>query len=102
METQHGKIEGDVEVDCDLEMFGMFTGDVTVKRGGLLILHGMANKSLVVEDGAVVEIHGTVVGHVINDGGRVSIDGRVSGRVARRAGETTISSEASVGSVCDQ
>ena len=55
MNIEHDKIEGDIEITSELKIHGMFTGNVTVKSGGYLVLHGMATKSLIVESGAVVE-----------------------------------------------
>ena len=86
MNTEHGKINGDVEITSELKMHGMFTGNVTVKDGGFLILHGMATKTLIMEQGAIVEIHGTVTGDVINKGGKLSISGMVLGQIIEQAG----------------
>ena len=36
MQTEHGKIAGDIDLASELEMRGMFTGRVTVKDGGFL------------------------------------------------------------------
>lgn len=97
MRTEHGKIEGDIEIVSELRMHGMFSGKVTVKSGGFLILHGIANKDLVVEHGAVVEVHGMVAKNVINNGGKLSVTGTVIGQVIEQAGETDISPKASIG-----
>lgn len=97
MNTEHGKIEGDVEITSALKMHGMFAGNVTVKEGGYLVLHGMATKSLYIETGAEVEIPGTVTGDVINNGGKLSITGSISGQVVEQAGETIIAQGASIG-----
>lgn len=97
MNTEHGKIEGDLEITSELKMHGMFTGDVTVKEGGYLIHHGMATKSLHIEAGAIVEILGTVSGNVINRGGKLLVSGSISGQVIEQGGETTITENASVG-----
>jgi cytoskeletal protein CcmA (bactofilin family) len=97
MNTENGKIEGDVEITFELKMHGMFLGNVTVKNGGYLILHGMATKSLVVEPGAAVEIFGMVIGNVINNGGKLFIAGRVNGQIIENAGITNISDNASIG-----
>lgn len=97
MRTEHGKIEGDIEIDSQLTMHGIFAGKVTVKSGGFLVLHGMATKDLVVEHGAVVEVPGMVAGNVINSGGMLSVTGTVTGQVIEQAGETEISPNASIG-----
>ncbi len=81
MKIEHGKIEGDIEIDSDLKMHGMFTGNVTVKRGGHLILHGLAAQDLITEPDSKVEIKGMVKGNVINKGGQFSVSGMVSGRL---------------------
>ena len=97
MNTEHGKIEGDVEITSMLKMHGMFTGNVTVKGSGYLVLHGTATKSIFVETGAKVEIPGMVTGDVINNGGKLSISGSISGQVVEKAGETIIAQVASIG-----
>jgi hypothetical protein len=97
MNTEHGNIQGDVEITSELKMHGMFTGNVTVKDGGYLILHGMATKSLIVESGAVVEVSGMISGDVINNGGKLSITGSISGQIIEQAGVTNIAENAPIG-----
>ena len=97
MRTEHGRIQGDTEIDSQLKMHGMFAGKVTVKSGGFLVLHGMATKDLVVEDAAVVELPGMVGGNVVKSGGRLSVTGTVTGQVIGQAGETGVSPNASIG-----
>jgi cytoskeletal protein CcmA (bactofilin family) len=97
MNTENGKIEGDIEITSELNMHGMFTGNVTVKNGGHLMLHGMATKSLYLEQGSVVEISGTVSGNVINNGGKLFVTGTIFGQIIEQAGETHIAVGASVG-----
>ncbi len=81
MKIEHGKIEGDIEIDSDLEMHGIFTGNVTVKRGGHLVLHGLAAQDLIIEPNSKVEIIGVVKGNVIDKGGQFTVSGMVSGRL---------------------
>lgn len=97
MNNEHEKIEDDFHITSELEMHGMFTGNVTVKEGGYLILYGRATKSLYVETGAEVEIPGMVTGDVVNNGGKLSITGSISGQVVENAGETIIAQGASIG-----
>ncbi|ADT92961.1 MULTISPECIES: hypothetical protein [Shewanella] len=97
MKSEHGQIQGDIEINSEIEMHGQFTGHVIVGNGGYLILFGQAAQSLTVELGAVVEILGMVVGDVINNGGKVSITGTIIGKVIEHAGETNISPSASIG-----
>jgi len=96
MKTEHGKIDGDIEITSRLKMHGVFAGNVTIKDGGYLILHGMAAKSVYVEPGAVVEIPGMVAGDVTNNGGRLSITGTITGQLVKQAGETDVSETASI------
>lgn len=84
MKIEHGKIEGDIDIASGLKMHGMFTGNVTVKRGGHLILHGLAAQDLIIEPDSKVEIMGMVKGNVINKGGQFSVSGMVSGRLVEQ------------------
>ncbi|OOE42695.1 hypothetical protein [Salinivibrio kushneri] len=97
MTREYEIIKGDVEITSELNMNGMFLGNVTIKDGGYLVLNGMAKKSLVVEYGAVVEIPGMVTGDVINNGGNLSISGMVCGQVIENEGTTNITENASIG-----
>jgi hypothetical protein len=97
MNTEHGKIEGDVEITSGLKLHGMITGSAIVKKGGVLILHGTVTKNVIVEDGAVVEISGMVSGDVINRGGNLQITGTVVGRLFEVSGTTQVSPNAAIG-----
>ena len=95
MQIEYGKIDGDIEIASDFEMHGMFTGAVTVKDGGFLVLHGTA-KTIIVENGSTVEIPGMVTGNVINLGGYLKVSGMICGALIRQAGQTDILAKASI------
>ena len=97
MNTEHGKIEGDIEITTELELHGMITGSAIVKKGGSLILHGMVAKNVIVEDGAVADISGMVSGDVINRGGDLNISGTVIGGLLKESGTTQVALKAKIG-----
>ncbi len=77
MQTENGKIEGNVSINGSLQMNGMFTGDVTVENGAYLILNGMATQSVTLKKGGSLEVNGTVVGAIYNQGGSLVVRGMV-------------------------
>lgn len=83
------KIEGDCVVKADTELVGMITGSVTVKPGIHLTVRGMIGGKLTAEKGSTVEIHGTVVGMVVNNGAKVEIYGTVGSLHDTQSGTRT-------------
>ena len=73
MRTEHGMVEGNIEIDDHVTMHGMFTGHVTVNPGGFLVLHGIANRDLLVRCGGAAKVHGMVNGSLISEGGKVDV-----------------------------
>ncbi len=73
MQIEEGTIEGDYELSSELKMLGMFSGDVTVKDGGHLILYGIAAKDIIIEAGGTVEVNGMIKGKVANNGGTLTV-----------------------------
>lgn len=69
MITAHGKLEGDIEISCELKLHGMITGNAIVKKGGVLHLHGMVCRDVIVEPGGIANIVGMICGDAINKGG---------------------------------
>ena len=72
-----GHIEGPVTVTRDTALWGIVTGDVTVKADVRLQLHGKVRG---IERGGVALVHGSVGGAVINHGAHVVVSGK-AGRV---------------------
>ncbi len=77
MQTENGKIDGNVSINGSLQMNGMFTGNVTVENGAYLILNGMATQSITLKKGGYLEVNGTVVGTIYNQGGSLVVRGMV-------------------------
>ena len=73
-----GHIEGPVTVTHDTALWGIVTGDVTVKADVRLQLHGKVRGDLIVERGGVALVHGSVSGSVINHGAHVVVAGKAS------------------------
>ena len=94
MNTENGKIEGNVEVLEDFQLNGTITGNATVKSGAFFRLNGVVVGNLTIENGGSSEINGTVNGNVINEGGTVSVAGVVLGAIY---GEANISPNAIIG-----
>src|SRR5215210_5004171 len=75
-----GHIEGPVTIPRDTALWGIVTGDVTVKADVRLQLHGKVRGNLIVERGGVALVHGFVGGAVINHGAHVVVSAK-AGRV---------------------
>ncbi|BBE51979.1 hypothetical protein OYT1_ch2466 [Ferriphaselus amnicola] len=95
MRSESGKIEGDLEVKEDFALYGMVTGSILV-TGGVLHLHGMCVKNLVVRPGGTAKLHGMVNGDAVNEGGSLEVHGTVSGAVRTVNGTTMVSPSAVV------
>lgn len=89
MKVEHGKIEGDLRLDYDLFLRGKVTGNITIVKGGNLVLLGMCEKNIIVEAGAEAYLHGTVVGNVLNQGGYLEVYGTTGGHVDTTEDGTT-------------
>jgi|SRR5215204_5243172 len=71
-----GHIEGPITVTRDTALWGIVTGDVTVKADVRVQLYGKVRGNLIVERGGVAVLHGAVSGAVINHGAHVVISGK--------------------------
>ncbi len=90
MDTEFGKIDGDLTLSKSLVLFGMITGDITVVEGGQLTLHGMCCRSLILRKGSRVTLHGTVCGNVLNEAGVLDVYGTIIGALHTTGGQTSI------------
>jgi len=52
MKAVHEKIEGPFAIEEDIALYGMITGDATLRRGVRFILHGTIAGNLTIERGA--------------------------------------------------
>lgn len=96
MRTEHGRIDGDIEVNDGFNLVGMVTGNIRVVSGGVLHLHGMCVKDITVRSGGTAKLFGMVNGNVLNDGGSLEVHGTVLGAVRTNGGKTVISPAATV------
>lgn len=90
MQTEHGQLDGDVELSTPLALYGLAKGSITVVSGGALDLYGMCLKDIVVKTGGVVRIYGMVSGDALNLGGSLQVLGTVHGSVKTQNGTTVI------------
>ena len=97
MNTEHGKLEGDMEITTELKLHGMIAGNAIVKEGGVLHLHGMVTKNVIVESGGIANIPGMVSGNAINQGGELYISGTIVGQLVKNAGVTKVEPNAAIG-----
>lgn len=95
MRAESGKIEGDLGVQEDVAIYGMVTGSILV-TGGILHLHGMCLKNVIVRSGGTAKLHGMVSGDAINEGGSLEVLGTVNGAVRTVNGTTVVSPSAVV------
>lgn len=94
MKTEHGKIEGNIRVEGNLDLYGMVTGNAFVAPGGALELHGMVCQDLILAEGSVVNLYGTVSASVYNRGGDLHVYGSIGGSLHRQDGNTVIDPDA--------
>lgn len=66
MRAERGTIEGDLDVQENFTLYGMVTG-------GVLHLHGMCLKNVIVRSGGIAKLHGMVSGDAINEGGSLEV-----------------------------
>lgn len=98
MKVEHGKLESSIQLDYELVLHGMVTGNVTVLKNGVLFLHGMCCQNLVLEDGAKVYLYGTVSGNVLNRAGYLEVYGVIGGNPqTEECGKTLVDNKAVVG-----
>lgn len=96
MNTETGRINGDVQVTEDWILHGTVVGTVTVVEGGYLELHGMVIRDLVIEPGGMATLYGTVAGSVYNRGGELEVYGVVNGALQGDTGATFVDPNAVV------
>ena len=85
MRELHDRIPGPLTISDEVELHGTVTTEVTVVRGGRLIVYGMIAGDLIVEEGGFAEVRGLVTGSVVNRGA-FRLGGFVSGSLRDEAG----------------
>jgi hypothetical protein len=96
MTVEHGQVEGNIYLKEELILYGVATGNIFIRDGGVLELHGICYQNLIVEPGGKVYLHGVVVDNVFNRGGYVEIHGAVEGYVHTLSGDTILGPEATI------
>jgi hypothetical protein len=71
----HENLEGPMEIQEDMALYGIVTGGATLCSGRRLILHGTIAGDLKVQKGARAIVRGTVASRIYNDGARVELFG---------------------------
>jgi cytoskeletal protein CcmA (bactofilin family) len=94
MKEIYDEIEGDVLLNEDTKLHGMFVGMTTVSSGVTLILHGTVTKDLIVEEDSKVMLHGMVIGDVVNNGGHLEVFGMITGKLIRNRGKSIVDPKA--------
>jgi hypothetical protein len=75
--TIKGIQPGMVEIARDSFVSGIFHGDITVKSGANVLMHGIVEGSVRVENGAVLYLLGGIVKGSLNVAGAASVQGIV-------------------------
>lgn len=98
MEAQFGDIEDDFVLEDDLRLHGKAKGNMTVVKGGNLLLYGICCKQLIVETGGEVHVHGIVMGKAINRGGELSVHGgaKLLRGMTTESGNTNVDESATI------
>ena len=96
MRTLNGKQNGPLVVEAEeIHIHGMVDGELIVRRGGIVCLHGMVCGNVLLEGGQLT-LHGMVSGSVRNLGGELTVYGTVQGSLARLGGTTHVDPKAIV------
>jgi CheY-like chemotaxis protein len=100
MFEEHGKVAGDLEIVRDTRLYGLVSGDVTVKRGRTLVVHGVIGGSLFLEKESCAHVYGAIFGDVVGCEAKLRVwsTGMIRGIVDRR-GSTRIEGGATVGAL---
>ena len=80
--------QGDLTISEPQTVSSQVDGNVTVTKGGVLILYGQVVGDLTVEPGGQAQVYGQVAGDLINLGGTVTVYGMVQGELVDNGGET--------------
>jgi hypothetical protein len=96
MKEIRGKIEGDLVLVEDTNLYGMVVGSVTVPKNIMLRLYGMLAGDLTLEKPSTVYVYGMVNGNIINNGAHLEVFGMVNGGIYRNDGETLVDPNAVV------
>lgn len=94
MEIISNVIKQDMQIDTDVIITGIVTGNIVIERGGLLILTGMGNGRITVNQSGKCEVHGMFNGIIENNGGILNIFGVVNGSIIENSGNTIIDTNA--------
>jgi CheY-like chemotaxis protein len=100
MFEEHGKVSGHLEVRRDTRLYGSVSGDVTVKPGRTLVVHGVIEGSLFLEEESSAHVYGAIFGDVVNTGGKLRVwnTGTVRG-IVDHGSATRIEGGATVGAL---
>lgn len=93
------KIEGDFTTPGEpLVISGMINGNLFVDNGATIELNGMVIKNVIVRSGQL-RLNGTVVGDVTNVGGTLRILGTINGTLLKHGGNTFVDRNAKIGRI---
>lgn len=96
MRQEYGQVEGNIELNDHLALYGLCAGDITVHDGGALHLYGMCAGNVDVKPGGCARIYGLCTGDVINHGGELEVRGMVIGDIQKKGGTTVVQPGAKV------
>lgn len=94
MRKENGKIKSDIQLDEELLLSGMCTGNIIVLDNGYLRLNGMCTGDIEVRIGGHAIINGICTGLVSNMGGTIEINGIINDLRGEGNGVTTINPNA--------
>jgi cytoskeletal protein CcmA (bactofilin family) len=95
-DTIEGTIEDDVLIERNALLEGMIAGNVTTRGGARFEVSGRITKDISVGKGCIVQIYGVADGNIYVEGGQLEVWGTVNGSIYRKAGEITIYGEATI------
>lgn len=94
MNTENGKIEGNINITEDFQLNGLVTGGASVTNGAHFKLNGVVSKDLTIAADSSADVNGVVNGNIINAGGVLNVAGVVRGNIY---GPANISANAVIG-----
>lgn len=89
------KIEGNILITTDTNLYGMIEGNVTVNKGVIFNIYGSLIGNLMIQKDSVVYLYGSLHGN-INNRGFLEIHGFVRGNIFPPDGKTVIKNNARI------
>lgn len=79
-----GPLKQNVEITEETSLLGEVVGNITLRAGASLQIHGVVTGNIHMERGSEVVVHGVVNGDIYHRTGSVHVYGTINGRVVNQ------------------